>query len=313
MALISQIPIAEVAALTARALEELLGHDVVLTTGGPALGSPTEELLPEDATRTVVLPFSDGVIGEVTLIVGEHFAMAMEAATPDASLSTAALPALAAGASAIAFTLDIGVNANDAGEIATETLLTSVTGEFAAVPLLENDTRVACVVVRIVDDEPFAAPTPAAAPVAAVAPPVPAAAPLAPPEVDAYVAPDPFDPVDVEEVTFDLTPAADEPVHTGVALHEFQPLGDGGPGAGAARPLTLLNDVAMEVTAELGRRRLKVRDIVGLQPGSVVELDRAAGSPVDVLVNGALVWHGEVVVVDDEFGIRVAEIVVDEN
>jgi flagellar motor switch protein FliN/FliY len=56
-----------------------------------------------------------------------------------------------------------------------------------------------------------------------------------------------------------------------------------------------------------------VRDIVALRPGSVVELDRAAGSPVDVLVNGALVWHGEVVIVDDEFGIRVAEIVVDEN
>ncbi len=69
----------------------------------------------------------------------------------------------------------------------------------------------------------------------------------------------------------------------------------------------------MDVTAELGRRRLKVRDIVALRPGSVVELDRAAGSPVDVLVNGALVWHGEVVVVDEEFGIRVAEIVVDES
>ena len=75
----------------------------------------------------------------------------------------------------------------------------------------------------------------------------------------------------------------------------------------------MLNDVNMEVTAELGRRRLKVRDIVGLEPGSVVELDRAAGSPVDVLVNGAIVWHGEVVVVDDEFGIRVSEIVVDDN
>ena len=313
MALISQIPIAEVAAVTARALEELIGHDVVLATGEPALGSPTEDMLPEDATRTIVLPFSDGVIGEVTLVVGERFAMAMEAATSDASLTTAALPALAAGASAIAFTLEIGVNAADAGEIATETLLTSVTGEFAAVPLLENDTRVACVVVRIVDDEPLAAPVPAPAAPATSAPPVPTPPPLAAPEAETYVAPDPVDPTDVEEVTFELTPATPEPVHAGVALHEFQPLGDGGPAGGAARPLTLLNEVAMEVTAELGRRRLKVRDIVALQPGSVVELDRAAGSPVDVLVNGALVWHGEVVVVDDEFGIRVSEIVMDEN
>ena len=98
-----------------------------------------------------------------------------------------------------------------------------------------------------------------------------------------------------------------------LAVHEFQPLPDG-PGAfGSARPLSLLNDVNMQVTAELGRRRLRVRDIVALKPGSVIELDRAAGRPVDVLVNGALVWHGEVVVVDDEFGIRVSEIVTDEN
>lgn len=319
MALISEIPIAEVAAVTARSLEELLGHDVVLAEGVPTLGPPTQDVLPQDGTRTVVLPFSDGVIGEVTLIIGEPFAMAMEAVTPDASLTSAALPALAAGASAIAFTLNIGVNAADAGEIATETLLTSVDGEFAAVPLFENDTCVACVVVRIVDDEPWAAP---ATTIPADAPPM-AATPLpepphAAPDFAPFVDADGFDAVEPVELVepgigLELAPAHTEPVGTGVALHEFQSLGEGGAGAGPARPLSLLNDVAMEVTAELGRRRLKVRDIVSLQPGSVVELDRAAGSPVDVLVNGALVWHGEVVVVDDEFGIRVSEIVVDES
>ena len=66
----------------------------------------------------------------------------------------------------------------------------------------------------------------------------------------------------------------------------------------------------MEVIAELGRRQMKVRDLAGLEPGSVIELDRAAGSPVDVLVNGALLAHGEVVVIDEEFGIRVSEIIV---
>jgi flagellar motor switch protein FliN/FliY len=69
----------------------------------------------------------------------------------------------------------------------------------------------------------------------------------------------------------------------------------------------------MEVTAELGRHRMTVRDLMSLQPGSVIELDRAAGSPVDVLVNGALLAHGEVVVIDEEFGVRVSEIVVGEN
>jgi flagellar motor switch protein FliN/FliY len=293
MALISQIPVAEVAAVTARALENLLGHDVVLTCGDPELGDPADDVLPEGTTRAIVLPFSDGVVGEVTLVVGERFATALEAATDDASLTTAAVPALEAGAYAIALTMHLGVSTDYAGEIATETLLTSVNGEFAAVPVLENDTRVACVIVRIVDDESVEVPVPAAAP---SMPAPPALGPGEPYETE--TAPAPVAVVDPQ---------------VAIALHEFQPLGDGASGTGATRPLTLLNDVNMEVTAELGRRRMKVRDIVGLQPGSVVELDRAAGSPVDVLVNGALVWHGEVVIVDEEFGIRVSDIVVDEH
>ncbi len=76
-----------------------------------------------------------------------------------------------------------------------------------------------------------------------------------------------------------------------------------------ARPLSLLHDVEMGVTAELGRRRMTVRDLLSLTPGAVIELDRAAGSPVDVLVNGTLIARGEVVVIDEEFGIRVSEIV----
>jgi flagellar motor switch protein FliN/FliY len=65
----------------------------------------------------------------------------------------------------------------------------------------------------------------------------------------------------------------------------------------------------MGVTAELGRRRMTVRELLALTPGTVIELDRAAGSPVDVLVNGTLIARGEVVVIDEEFGIRIVEIV----
>ena len=75
----------------------------------------------------------------------------------------------------------------------------------------------------------------------------------------------------------------------------------------------LHKDVEMGVTAELGRRRMTVRDLLALTPGSVIELDRAAGSPVDVLVNGTLIARGEVVVIDEEFGIRIAEIVATES
>lgn len=313
--MIRSIPIAEVAAVVARSLEELLGHDVVLTTGEPELGDPSDDILPDGPTRTIVLPFSDGVVGEVTLVISEPFATAMEAVDADASLTNAAVPALEAGAAAIALTIDIGVSVADSGEIATETLLTSVVGEFAAVPILENDVLVAALVVRIVDDEPVPMPTPvpAAAPTRPAPEPMPAFAqipPSAPTSVPTAAMSEPR-PEPARET--ELTPIPVGSAQVGAALHEFQPLREGANGTGPARPLALLNDVHMEVSAELGRRRLKVRDIVSLQPGSVVELDRAAGSPVDVLVNGALVWHGEVVVVDEEFGIRVSEIVVDEN
>lgn len=80
------------------------------------------------------------------------------------------------------------------------------------------------------------------------------------------------------------------------------------PGA-PPRGLELLHGVDMEVTVELGRTRMTVRDLLALTPGAVLELDRAAGSPADLLVNGRLVARGEVVVVDEDFGLRVTEIV----
>ncbi|QGG96989.1 flagellar motor switch protein FliN [Actinomarinicola tropica] len=75
------------------------------------------------------------------------------------------------------------------------------------------------------------------------------------------------------------------------------------------RGLDLLGGVQMSVVAELGRTRMTVAELLSLAPGSVVELDRAAGSPIDLLVNGTLIARGEVVVVDEEFGLRVTEIV----
>ncbi|MBO9553096.1 flagellar motor switch protein FliN [Cellulomonas sp.] len=73
--------------------------------------------------------------------------------------------------------------------------------------------------------------------------------------------------------------------------------------------LRMLYDVEMTLTAEIGRTRLPVRQVLELAPGAVLELDRTAGSPADVMVNGRLVARGEVVVVDEVYGIRVTEIV----
>ncbi len=75
------------------------------------------------------------------------------------------------------------------------------------------------------------------------------------------------------------------------------------------RGVELLHGVDMEVTVELGRTRLSVRELLALAPGDVLELDRAAGSPADLLVNGRLIARGEVVVVDEDFALRVTEIV----
>lgn len=70
-----------------------------------------------------------------------------------------------------------------------------------------------------------------------------------------------------------------------------------------------LSDVAMVVTVELGRAEMPVRDLLGLRVGSIVELNRPVGSPADVLVNGKLIARGEIVVIDEEFGVRITELV----
>jgi flagellar motor switch protein FliN len=81
------------------------------------------------------------------------------------------------------------------------------------------------------------------------------------------------------------------------------------PAGGLSSAMALLHGVEMEVTVELARTTMSVKDLLALAPGRVVEMDRPASALVDVLVNGTLVARGEVVVLDDEFGVRVTEIV----
>ena len=71
----------------------------------------------------------------------------------------------------------------------------------------------------------------------------------------------------------------------------------------------LIMDIPVEVTVELGRTRRLVKEVLAMTNGSVVELDRQAGEPVDILVNGKLLARGEVVVIDENFGVRISEIV----
>ena len=73
--------------------------------------------------------------------------------------------------------------------------------------------------------------------------------------------------------------------------------------------LGLLASVDTEVSVVIGRSRLPIRELLALDPGAVIELDRRPGDPVEVLVNGTLVARGEVVIVEGEFGVRIIELV----
>lgn len=136
-----------------------------------------------------------------------------------------------------------------------------------------------------------AAPAPAAPaprPIRAVPP--PAAAPAAPAQRAPVAAPAaPAQPIPVQPAAFgDIG----RPTDTG-DLHNID----------------LLLDVPLQVTVELGRTKRPIKDVLALGPGSVLELDKLAGEPVDVLVNGQLVARGEVVVIDENFGVRITDII----
>ena len=73
--------------------------------------------------------------------------------------------------------------------------------------------------------------------------------------------------------------------------------------------LDVILDIPVTIAMEIGRTQLSIRNLLQLNQGSVVELDRFAGEPMDVLVNGTLVAHGEVVVVNEKFGIRVTDVI----
>ncbi|MFW9616471.1 flagellar motor switch protein FliN [Aquabacterium sp.] len=95
------------------------------------------------------------------------------------------------------------------------------------------------------------------------------------------------------------------PQMTPAAFANFSPT----PAAAAGNDINMILDIPVQLTVELGRTRIPIKNILQLAQGSVVELDALAGEPMDVLVNGFLIAQGEVVVVNDKFGIRLTDIV----
>ncbi|RMG36073.1 MAG: flagellar motor switch protein FliN [Gammaproteobacteria bacterium] len=98
--------------------------------------------------------------------------------------------------------------------------------------------------------------------------------------------------------------ASDEYQAQAASFDELQPDGCGGD-----IKLDAILDVPVTIAMEIGRTRINIRNLLQLNQGSVVELDRLAGEPMDVLVNGTLIAQGEVVVVNEKFGIRLTDIV----
>lgn len=101
-------------------------------------------------------------------------------------------------------------------------------------------------------------------------------------------------------------PAAVQPA----AAHVFQQIEPARPVGGVDLDMERIKNIPVQLTAELGRTRVTIKNLLGLSQGSVVELDGLAGQPLDVFINGYLIAQGEVVVVNDKYGIRLTDIVV---
>jgi flagellar motor switch protein FliN/FliY len=214
------------------------------------------------------------VPGRVAILVGQELVSALESSPLGGlDLHAAIHPALEAVAA------QLGSRPRNARTVELDALVAGLGGEFTTVPLIGVGIDAA---VLLTDDalagarEPLAEQEPAPEAAAPLAQPVPQPRP-------AFTAP----------------------------LEEPVPAPRSNVTALGHRGLEMLHGVDMEVTVELGRTRMTVRDLLALTPGAVLELDRAAGSPADLLVNGRLIARGEVVVVDEDFGLRVTEIVDD--
>lgn len=101
--------------------------------------------------------------------------------------------------------------------------------------------------------------------------------------------------------------AADEAQAAGEQV--FKPLDNDAPRASNARELDTIMDIPVKLNVQLGRTRITIKQLLDLTEGSVVELDGLAGDPMDILINGHLIAQGEVVVIDDKYGIRITDIV----
>ncbi len=300
----------------------------VLPASSPLIAGPAQPGSPHvtAAFAGAAIAELDGVAGRIAVLVGQELVEAI-ANSPLSGLDLAAAtqPALDAVAGIL------GARAQAAGSVELELVVNDLGGDFTTVPLIGASIAGAILVPNAVleaanptvdGNGQFVVGSPAVAAVVTeaavpadgsfaaaqheVATEVPVAAPVA----AAPAPPAPTAPAPAAAVSTPLPPhSGGNQVIVGNPPPAPPVAAPGAPIIG--RGIEMLHGVDMEVTVELGRTRMTVKDLLALSPGAVLELDRAAGSPADLLVNGRLIARGEVVVVDEDFGLRVTEILDD--
>lgn len=290
---------------------------------GPGDPQPATEHVTALFAGAAVANLGGGLSGRIAVLVGQDLVDALKSSPlGNLDLAAAVQPALDAAATAL------GGSADAARQIELDLVEAELGTDLWAVPLIGMTISGALLV-----------PTAVVAEAAGVELPEPEATEPEATESETSQAPEPVEGAVVESVV-DTVPAqpiltSDAPAPVAaVPTETYDPAYDDAyddralagrpaplllPPTARLRPVAggrgieMLHGVEMEVTVELGRTRMPVRDLLALAPGAVLELDRAAGSPADLLVNGRLIARGEVVVVDEDFGLRVTEIISDES
>ena len=282
-------------------------HDAVATTAAAALAAvlPSSEQLepgnPQPGTEHVPSLFSAAVVadlggpisGRVGVLVADELTSALSSSPMgQLDLAAAVQPALDAAAAAL------GGSAQPGRTVDLDEVVADMGGDFTAVPLL-GSTIFAAVLV------PDSTLSVAASTTATGTTQTPTQTPTRPTTAAPAAAGSP-EPTDAPSTLGEALGSVAQPTLPPVPGPPVE--GNVRSIATGRRGIEMLHGVEMEVTVELGRTRMAVRDLLALTPGAVLALDRAAGSPADLLVNGRLIARGEVVVVDEDFGLRITEI-----
>jgi flagellar motor switch protein FliN/FliY len=253
----------------AGAIETAMGGDIILGVSRPKRVAPSTDNFPSGPLRVATCELTSGFEGAVHIVMSESIAQTLERLAPDELMLTSLTPVFEAGTAALRGTAPVPIAFGAVEESTADDVINGSGDVEFLLHTLIDGQDIVATIVFAMGDAVIDATGGA--------------------------------PGTGMQSTGNAGPS--------VSAHQFQQLQDSAISLVDPRSMALLHDVEMGVTAELGRRRMTVRDLLSLTPGAVIELDRAAGSPVDVLVNGTLIARGEVVVIDEEFGIRISEIV----